>query len=147
MSLSTKRMLVASVCAVALLAAACSSEVERCPKCGMDVTQAPRWTAGLTREDGTDLTFCSPRCLFAWKLKVGAEGQIWVTEYYSQQRLPAEQMQFVIGSDVMGPMGPALVPVKGQEAAEQFRYDHDGERTIEMAEITVELLQSLKKGS
>ena len=44
-------------------------------------------------------------------------------------------------------MGAALVPVEGKDAAERFLYDHDGERTVEFSEITVELLQSLKKES
>ena len=122
-------------------------EPGQCSKCGMDVDAAPRWTAGLTREDGTDLRFCSPRCMFAWMLKEDAAGTAWVTEYYSQRRLPAAGLYFVIGSDVIGPMGDALVPVRGLEAAEQFRKDHDGEKVLGMSEITIELLQSLKKRS
>ena len=147
MNRSAGRIFLVATCLVALLAAACSSEVERCPKCGMDVRSAPRWIAGLTRDDGTELSFCSPRCLFAWRHQVGAEGNFWVTEYYSQQRRPVEGMHFVVGSDVVGPMGAALVPVEGKEAAERFLHDHDGERIVEFSEITVELLQSLKKGS
>ena len=132
---------------VGFFSAACTTDIERCSKCGMDVESAPRWIAGLTREDGTDQRFCSPRCLFAWRHQTGAEGTLWVTEYYSQQRMPAVELHFVVGSDVVGPMGSALVPVAGQEAAEQFRHDHGGERVVELSEITVELLQSLKKRS
>jgi nitrous oxide reductase accessory protein NosL len=111
----------------------------------MDVEASPRWITGLTKEDGTELRFCSPRCLFAWTHKTGAVGSVWVTEYYSQQRMPAAEMHFVVGSNVVGPMGSALVPVAGRDAAEQFLHDHDGERIVEMSEITVGLLQSLKK--
>ena len=146
-SYGVKRAILAVLCLVAFLGVACSSDVERCAKCGMDVEKAPRWIAGLTLDDGTELRFCSPRCLFAWMHKEGAAGTVWVTEYYSQQRMPAAEMQFVVGSDVVGPMGSALVPLNGPEAAEQFRYDHDGERVVRMPEITVELLRSLKKRS
>ena len=140
-----KWTLLAAICLVGVLG--CSGDVDRCPKCGMDVAKNPRWTAGLTLDDGSELRFCSPRCMFAWMHREGAVGTAWVTEYYSQQRVPAADVRFVVGSDVVGPMGSALVPVRGADAAEQFRYDHEGEKVVELPEITVDLLQALKKGS
>jgi len=147
MNRSAGRIVLVALFLVGFFSAACTTSVERCAKCGMDVESAPRWIAGLTLEDGTDQRFCSPRCLFAWRIQTGAEGSPWVTEYYSQQRMPAAELHFVVGSDVIGPMGSALVPVAGLKAAEQFRHDHDGERVVELSEITLELLQSLKKQS
>ena len=142
-----KRTILAGLFLVVLLGAACSGDIDRCPKCGMNVDMSPRWTAGLTLDDGSELRFCSPRCLFAWLHREQAEGTVWVTEYYSQERMPAADLLFVVGSDVVGPMGSALVPVNGVDAAERFRYDHEGDKVVRMPEITLELLQSLKKRS
>jgi nitrous oxide reductase accessory protein NosL len=113
----------------------------------MDVAKNPRWVAGFSFDDGRELLFCSPRCLFAWREQERAAGSVWVTEYYTQRRLPASELFFVVGSDVVGPMGAALVPVRGADAAEQFRLDHGGERVVRLSEIDVELLRSLKQRS
>lgn len=74
----------------------------------------------------------------------GAGGRdAWVTEYYTQQRLPVSQVFFVAGSDVTGPMGQALVPIAGREAPEQFLKDHPGSRIYTADEITAEVLREI----
>jgi copper chaperone NosL len=130
------------------LMVACGPAGDRCRKCGMVVDDHPRWVAGLTDERGAEERFCSPRCMFAhWRSPAGAAGRdAWVTEYYTQQRLPVEEVRFVIGSDVMGPMGRALVPVAGQAAAEGFLQDHHGSRILAADEIVAELLRELATG-
>jgi nitrous oxide reductase accessory protein NosL len=66
-----------------------------------------------------------------------------VTEYYFQKRTPVADVFFVMGSDVVGPMGKALVPIAGREAAERFRQDHHGSRLLKAGEITPELLREI----
>jgi copper chaperone NosL len=126
----------------------CGPAGDRCRKCGMVVDDHPRWVAGLIDERGVEERFCSPRCMFAhWRSPAGAAGRdAWVTEYYTQQRLPVEEVRFVMGSDVMGPMGRALVPVAGQAAAEGFLQDHHGTRILAADEIVAELLRELAGG-
>jgi len=67
----------------------------------------------------------------------------WVTEYYRQQRMPIADVMFVVGSDVTGPMGKALVPIAGREAAEQFKKDHYGTRILSADEITMDVLREI----
>mgnify|MGYP001766203554 CR=1 FL=1 len=128
---------------VVLTAAGCRPEGERCRKCGMLVDQYPRWIAGLTNAEGKEERFCCERCLFAhWRSPLGAGCRdAWVTEYYQQKRLPVADVLFVMGSDVTGPMGKALVPVSGRDAAEQFLKEHHGARILTADEITSELLR------
>jgi copper chaperone NosL len=130
------------------LLAGCGPTGDRCRKCGMVVDDHPRWVAGLIDERGVEERFCSPRCMFAhWRSPAGAAGKdAWVTEYYTQQRLPVPEVYFVMGSDVMGPMGRALVPVAGQAAAEGFLQDHRGTRILSPEEITAELLREVASG-
>ena len=97
-----RALLFSFVVVLAVVLASCTDDAVRCPKCGMDVAKWPRWQAGVTLEDGAELQFCSPRCLFAWMRMEGAEGEVWLTEYYSQQRKPADSVLFVVGSDVIG---------------------------------------------
>lgn len=127
------------------LAIGCCPTGPRCAKCGMLVDDHPRWVAGAITAAGIEQRFCSPRCLFAWHLGPHGTGShdLWVTEYYSQERTPATNVLFVLGSDVTGPMGKALVPVAGPGAAERFRADHHGSRLLHAGDITPELLREI----
>ncbi|MFC7028291.1 nitrous oxide reductase accessory protein NosL [Halomicroarcula sp. GCM10025324] len=55
---------------------------------------------------------------------------------------PADQLEVVVGSDVVGAMGPALVPFSDTDAADDFVATHGGER-IAAESISRELLESL----
>ncbi len=126
--------------------AGCRARGERCAKCGMLVEAAPRWIAGLTNATGRQQRFCAPRCMFAWLRSPGGEGarDAWVTEYYGQRRMSVEDVLFVAGSDVVGPMGASLVPVAGEEAARRFLHDHHGARIVAAGRVTRALLRDLR---
>lgn len=110
---------------------------ERCPVCGMAVAGYRNWIATAVFRDGSQVFFDGPKDLFNYYLDLTTYGRraeevqgLFVTEYYSSQRLPVCEVFFVTGSDVAGPMGQELVPVKGREAAESFRRDHHGEKVL-----------------
>jgi nitrous oxide reductase accessory protein NosL len=111
----------------------------------MLVDQAPRWVAGLTNAAGKQERFCCERCMLAHLRGPQGAGShsAWVTEYYTQQRRPIAEVLFVIGSDITGPMGQAMVPIAGRDAAEQFRTDHGGTRMLTSEEITPEVLRAI----
>lgn len=128
-----------------LLFTGCGPSGARCAKCGMLVADHPRWVAGAITASGGEERFCCPRCMFSWHLSPRGKGSrdLWVTEYYSQQRTPVGDVFFVMGSDVVGPMGKSLVPIARREAAERFRQDHHGSRLLLAGEITPELLREI----
>ncbi|MCG6553528.1 MAG: nitrous oxide reductase accessory protein NosL, partial [Candidatus Magnetominusculus sp. LBB02] len=66
---------------------------------------------------------------------------IYVTEYYTAKPVSAQSVVYVVGSDVMGPMGKEFVPVT-EEKANSFMVDHKGEKTVKFEEIKAEDLQS-----
>jgi len=123
----------------------CGPSGARCAKCGMLVADHPRWVAGAITPSGGEERFCCPRCMFAWHLSPRGKGSrdLWVTEYYSQQRTPVADVFFVMDSDVVGPMGKSLVPIAGREAAERFRQDHHGARLLKPGDLTPELLREI----
>jgi len=144
MNSNVVRFLGLLICAGALFVG-CNPKGERCRKCGMLVDEAPRWIAGLTNSTGHQERFCCERCMFAhWRSTEGAPTRdAWVTEYYTQQRMPVGEVLFVMGSDVIGPMGKALVPIAGRAAAEQFMKDHHGSGILSADEITLEVLREV----
>ena len=111
----------------------------RCAQCGMRVDVAPQWRAGL----GDDVLFDSPKCLFRWAAREGRGTETaWFTEYYSSERKPLVDLVFVVGSDVLSPMGDDLVPIEGAVRAELFVRDHGG-RIVTPGRVDAVLLRSL----
>lgn len=114
---------------------------DRCAVCGMLVAPFPQWTAALELNDGRLFYFDGPKDMFvaffdlpAYIPGVSPEQVVgvYVTEYYGTRLLPASEVIFVAGSDVLGPMGQELVPVVGIEAAETFRRDHKGQKLLRL---------------
>jgi len=48
----------------------------------------------------------------------------------------AQDVFFVTDSNVNGPMGKELVPVKGRKEAESFKEDHKGKKILTFDELT-----------
>ena len=126
-----------------------------CPVCGMFVTKYPDWLATLVYKDGHAHHFDGAKDLFKYLLELNkwAPGhrpediaRIGVTEYYGLQRIDARQAYYVIGSDVLGPMGHELIPLQSAEDAAGFLQDHDGKRILRFDEVDLELLQKLDRG-
>lgn len=110
----------------------------RCDTCGMVVSPDSGWRAG-----GEGRSFDAPKCLFRYLHREGEVREPWVIEYYSQERRPAREMLYVIGSDLESPMGRDLVPVAGREAAERLMKDHAGERILTFYEVSPEMVDAL----
>ena len=105
----------------------------RCATCGMKIDAASAWVSYVT-VGGKELAFDTPRCaLAAWRRSPnGATARF--REYYSQELKPAESLRFVRGSDVVGPMGPDLVPVATENAG-RFARDHNGAPPVSVEQL------------
>lgn len=117
----------------------------RCAQCGMRVDLAPEFRAGAVDGQGEPVHFDAPKCLFRWLASDAGAGarDAWAMDWYGQARQPVEALRFVVGSDVVGPMGHDLVPVLGDEAARKFLRDHDGDRVVTAGDVDAALLRGL----
>lgn len=113
---------------------------DRCPVCGMFVAPYPDWVAAIKFKDGSKAYFDGPKDMFVYffdlaKYRPGATiddiAALFVTEYYSTKMENLHDVFLVTGSDVTGPMGYELVPVKGRENAETFLRDHGGKKIMQ----------------
>jgi len=125
----------------------------KCPVCGMLVAKYPDWNATLVYRDGTTTYFDGPKDLFSYYLnprkydsakKSSDIATVTVKDYYSLAAIDARQAYFVVGSNVLGPMGKELVPFAKKSEAEGFRADHLGRRILRFPEVTLELLKTLE---
>ncbi len=116
---------------------------DRCPVCGMFVAPYPDWVATIVLADGEQLYFDGCKDLFRYYFKNSEDNSefldevkgIYVTDYYRTQLVPVEDVFFVVGSDVYGPMGHELIPIVGKELAETFSRDHGGSAIYQFNQI------------
>jgi nitrous oxide reductase accessory protein NosL len=125
----------------------------KCPVCGMFVAKYPDWVASITFRDSTSVYFDGPKDLFTFYLDPGKYGparkqtdiaDIHVKDYYSLAIIDGRQAYYVIGGNVLGPMGKELVPFAGKDDAEGFMHDHRGAKILRFAEITRLVLKGLE---
>ncbi len=118
---------------------------DKCPVCGMAVKPYPNWVAEIEFTDGSYAFFDGPKDMFRYYFNLSKYGKdksqikaLYVTEYYTTKLIRAdeEDLYFIVGSDVMGPMGAELIPVKGKANAETFMKDHKGRKMIRFSEVT-----------
>lgn len=129
------------------------SERDACPVCGMFVAPHVQWLAQIVSDDDTALFFDGCKDLFAYLLDPARYGApvpadhiaaVFVTGYYDQTAIPARAALFVAGSDVLGPMGAELIPLRDRDEAEEFMKDHDGTVILHFDEVDAEVLAGLR---
>ena len=123
-----------------------------CAVCGAEVADSPAWVAQVVFEDGSSAFFDGCKDMFKYllardrylpekrQLTIAA---VYVTDYYELTPIEGRSAHFVMGSDVLGPMGHELVPLATLAAAKEFSGDHGGARIVRFEEVTPELLSGL----
>ena len=121
------------------------SPKDKCPVCGMFVFKYKKWMAEIVFKDGSYTVFDGCKDMFKYyfnmekytkKKSRGDIADIYVTEYYTLKVYKASDVLFIIGSDVLGPMGHELIPVKGEDAAKIFMIGHLGDKALRFDEIS-----------
>jgi nitrous oxide reductase accessory protein NosL len=130
------------------------NEKSRCPVCGMFVEKYPQWLAQINMSNGHAEFFDGVKDMLAYYFSPGQYGaaagdtveEVFVKDYYKQEWIDGRKAVYVLGSDVYGPMGHELIPFSDRAAAENFLKDHHGKKIFSFAEITPEIIESLRKG-
>jgi len=126
---------------------------EKWPVCGMFTYKYPKWVAQIFYGkkhysfDGVkDMIkfYFNP---MEWgkfeDAKKESISKILVTDYYSQKAIDGKKALYVIGSDILGPMGDELIPFKEMSDAQNFMDDHAGKKIISFDKISQEEIRSL----
>lgn len=128
------------------------SEDHMCPICGMFVAQHKEFLAAAVFTDGATEFFDGCKDMFRFLFDVGkyTGGRtrqditaIWVTDYYSLKWTEAAKAVFVLGSDVLGPMGRELIPFAKASEGKEFLKDHKGRALLTFAEVTPAILKDI----
>jgi len=126
-----------------------------CPVCGMLVAKYPNWIAVALYRDKHAHYFDGAKDMFKYlqsyaKYAPGHRKEdlagLYVTEFYGLSKIDARRAFYVIGSDVLGPMGHEFVPLETRADAEEFLKDHKGRRIISFEQVTPDLVAKVDDG-
>jgi len=129
------------------------SPEDRCPVCAMVILDHPKFTSAISLKNKKTFYFCGTGCMLkTWLhpemiLKVNKDDidKIITREYFTGEEVDGSKVTWIAGSDVVGPMGKAIVPVLGDEGLESFKKRHGGKITFKLAELTDDLWKKIKK--
>lgn len=119
------------------------SEQDRCPVCGMQISRHVKFASAIQLSDDSSFYFCGTGCMMkAWlhpEIFLDRDKQLLrravTPEYFEGHYVDAMAALWVAGSDVVGPMGPALVPLQDEADLETFKTRHGGKITFKLSEL------------
>jgi len=109
----------------------------------MQVQSHPKFACAIELNGGETFYFCATGCMIrAWihpeaflKVEKATLKRCVVQDYFTGEHVDGLEVVWVAGSDVVGPMGPALVPLKTEKDVQAFRQRHGGKITFRLSEI------------
>lgn len=126
------------------------SHDDKCPVCGMFPYKYPRWAAKAYYGEKY-FAFDGVKDMFKYIIKpekYGGDSKAWadkieVTDYYTQNAIDGRKAFYVVGSDVLGPMGNELIPFADESDAKAFKFDHKGTDILTFDEVKMPLICKL----
>jgi nitrous oxide reductase accessory protein NosL len=116
---------------------------DRCPVCAMPVSEHAKFASAIELADERTFYFCGTGCMIrAWMhpdvylhaARTDLKRAV-TRDYFEGRSLDAGEAVFVAGSDVVGPMGPALVPLRNDADVRTFSDRHGGKATFRLADM------------
>ena len=124
---------------------------DRCPVCAMKPHKNPKFASAIEHADGRVWYFCGTGCMIrSWlhpEIFLGVEPgtlkRSVVPGYFDGKPVDGAKARWVAGSDVVGPMGPALVPLATETEAAAFVKRHGGNHRFRLGELNDERWQEI----
>jgi copper chaperone NosL len=128
------------------------SSEDRCPICAMTPKKEAKFVSAIELDDGKTFYFCGTGCMLRTWLKpkhfLGVDPKrvkrAFVKDYFQGKTMDAVDAFFVAGSDVVGPMGPAIVPLASEADRDEFVKRHSGKHMFRLGELNDELWLEMK---
>ena len=129
------------------------SESDRCPVCAMFPARRPQTAAAMTLKNGETFYFCGNGCLLRTWLrptiylgkKQDAIDRLVVQDYFSGQPIDGRTATWVAGSDVIGPMGPAIIGLGDPDQLAIFKSRHGGKTVFTFDQVDDDLWKQISR--
>lgn len=129
------------------------SESDRCPVCAMFPARRPATAAAMTLKSGQTFYFCGNGCLLRTWLRPAVYlgksreqiDRIVVHDYFSGKPVDGRKATWVAGSDVVGPMGPAIIALGDAGQLGTFKKRHGGKTVFTFEEVDDALWREISK--
>jgi nitrous oxide reductase accessory protein NosL len=123
------------------------SPADRCPVCAMFPARHARSAAAMTLNNGDTYYFCSNGCLLRTWLRPtvylgrprNAIDRLVVRDYFTGHGINARTAIWIAGSDVVGPMGPAIVALGDTAQRDAFIGRHGGKTVFTFDQVDDDL--------
>jgi nitrous oxide reductase accessory protein NosL len=125
---------------------------DKCAICGMFVAKYPDWSAMIEYKNGRRVWFDGVKDLLKGYVSPARYGlpkersdikAVWVKDYYSLSFTDGRTALYVVGSDILGPMGKDLIPFAREKDARGFQTDHQGEKVLRFDQLNADILKKL----
>lgn len=124
---------------------------DRCPVCAMRPARYPKSASAIQLTDGRTFYFCETGCMLrSWlhpDVHIGmaksALARVVVREYFTGAHLDGHAVIWVAGSDVIGPMGPMIVALDGEDHLAVFKRRHGGRIVFRLQGLTEDLWKKI----
>jgi copper chaperone NosL len=125
-----------------------------CPLCGMYPARYPQFNCQIVFKDGSYEAFDSAVGLLVYRffpdntgIKLNPIAQIYFKDYLKERWLEAGKTFFVIGSEIMGPMGVEFLPVDSEQAAKELKKQEQGQDNTSFKKINRQyMIKAAKAG-
>ncbi|MBR9985084.1 MAG: nitrous oxide reductase accessory protein NosL [Desulfosarcina sp.] len=129
------------------------SESDRCPVCAMFPARRPQTAAAMTLKSGETFYFCGNGCLLrTWLRPTVYLGKpqveidrLVVRDYFSGQPIDGRTATWVAGSDVVGPMGPAIIALGDAAQLAAFKNRHGGKTVFTFDQVDDTLWKTISR--
>lgn len=122
-----------------------------CGRCGMYPANYPRWQSEIIFNDDSMTPFDGCKCMFNFLFAMNKfdpahsrddVAVAWVKDFNSGAWINGADAYYVVGSNMMGPMGKELIPFTDQAAAIKFQQEQGG-MVMRFDDITPDVLATL----
>lgn len=126
----------------------------KCPVCGMFVAKYPKWAAHIVTKEGHNHYFDGVKDMMKFYFEPqkyhhdhNTENLIalFVSDYYTLEKIATKDAFFVVGSNIYGPMGHELIPFKNEVDAKSFSDSHNGKKIYRFDALTRDIVWDLDK--
>jgi copper chaperone NosL len=118
----------------------------------MFVAKYPDFVAEILFKDGSYAIFDGAKDMFRYYLGMKKYApaktfedidSVYVMDYYSLEFIDGTAAYYIEGSDVFGPMGKELIPVRKEVEAGEFVKDHKGTSILKFKDVSPQKIKNL----